>query len=85
MKNFSLFIFVLFLILLVGCSRRSENKAEQLIVEEYSNLLGETTILSTVEKNNEYFIESENKNDKSNGTSKVPTNGELTIIGMEIE
>lgn len=85
MKKFSLVVFALFFVLLVGCSRISENNAEQMIIEEYSNHLGETTILSTVEKDNEYFIEWENKNDKSNGTNKVSTNGELTIIEMEIE
>lgn len=83
-KKFSLVYAMLFFIL-VGCSNISEDKSKKIIVEEYSNQLGEATILSTEEKNNDYYIEWENKNDKSKGISKVSPNGEITPIESEIE
>lgn len=63
----------------------SEEKAEKLIVEEYSNHLGEATIISTEEKDNEYYIKWENEKDKYRGTSKVSPEGEISIIEAEIE
>jgi len=63
----------------------SEAKAEQYIIKEYSNQLGEAKIISTVEIDNEYLIEWENKRDKSRGISKVSADGEITMIEAEIE
>lgn len=80
-----LLVYGMLFFILGGCSNISEDKAKKIIVEEYSNQLGEATILSTEEKNDDYYIEWENKNDKSKGISKVSSNGEITLIESEIE
>ncbi|MGX7394289.1 hypothetical protein [Carnobacterium mobile] len=80
-----LLVYAMLFFILGGCSNISEDKAKKIIVEEYSNQLGEATILSTEEKNDDYYIEWENKNDKSKGISKVSSNGEITLIESEIE
>ncbi|WP_192988468.1 hypothetical protein [Carnobacterium mobile] len=80
-----LLVYAMLFFILGGCSNISEDKAKKIIVEEYSNQLGEATILSTEEKNDDYYIEWENKNDKSKGISKVSSNGEITLIELEIE
>ena len=85
MRKIALLIYASLIFVLTGCSAMSEEKAEQLIIEEYSNQLGEATIISTVEIDNEYLIEWENKNDKYRGTSKVSADGEITMIEAEIE
>lgn len=82
MKKKPLLVYGLVLFALTGCSTMSEERAEKLIVEEYSNHLDKAVIISTVEKNNEYYIEWENK---YRGTSKVSPDGEITIIEAEIE
>ena len=71
--------------LIGGCSKLSEDDAEKLVIDENSNQLGEATIISSKEKDGEYYIEWENKQDKSKGTSKVSADGEVTIIESEIE
>lgn len=85
MRNISLLIYASLIFLLTGCSVMSEDKAEQYIIKEYSNQLGEAKIISTVEIDNEYLIEWENKRDKSRGISKVSADGEITMIEAEIE
>lgn len=80
-----LLVYAMLFFILGGCSNISEDKAKKIIVEEYSNQLGEATILSTEEKNDDYYIEWENKNDKFKGISKVSSNGEITLIESEIE
>lgn len=80
-----LLVYAMLFFILGGCSNISEDKAKKIIVEEYSNQLGEATILSTEEKNDDYYIEWENKNDKSKGISKVSSNGEITLIESKIE
>jgi len=85
MRKISLLVYVSLVFALTGCEMMSEDKAEQLIIEEYSNQLGEATIVSTEKIDNEYLIEWENKNDKYRGTSKVSADGEITMIKAEIE
>ena len=85
MKKKPLLVYGLVLFALTGCSTMSEEKAEKLVVEEYSNHLGKADIIFTVEKDNEYYIEWENKEDKYRGTSKVSPDGEITVIEAEIE
>lgn len=85
MRNISLLIYASLIFLLTGYSVMSEDKAEQYIIKEYSNQLGEAKIISTVEIDNEYLIEWENKRDKSRGISKVSADGEITMIEAEIE
>lgn len=83
MKKYMLLSCFMFTFLLVGCSSLSE--AEKLIVEEYSNHLGTAKIISTEKKNNDYYIEWENLENKHKGTSKVSLDGRITIIDAEIE
>lgn len=85
MKKSYLLLYAILLFGLVGCTNISEEKAKQLIIEEYSNELGEATIISTEEKNEEYYIKWENKKDKSRGISKVLSDGEIEIVESEIE
>ena len=85
MKKHTVLFCLMFLFLIVGCSSISKTEAEKLIVEEYSNLLGTAKIISTEKENNDYYIEWENKEDKYRGTSKVSSDGEITIIYAEIE
>lgn len=85
MKKSCLLAYVLLLFALAGCSNISRDKAENLIIKEYSNQMGEATIVSTEEKERDYYIEWENKKDKSKGISKVSSNGEVEIIEVEIE
>lgn len=85
MKKGYLLVYTLLLFGLVGCTNISKEKAKQLIIEEYSNELGEATIISTEEKNDDYYIKWENKKDKSRGISKVLSDGKIEIIESEIE
>ena len=85
MKKRYFLAYAILLFGLVGCTTVSKEKAKQLIIEEYSNELGEATIISTEEKNNDYYIRWENKKDKSRGISKVLSDGEIEIIESEIE
>lgn len=85
MRKIALLIYASLIFVLTGCLAMSEEKAEQLIIEEYSNQLGKATIISIVEIDNEYLIEWENKNDKYRGTSKVSADGEIIMIEAEIE
>lgn len=85
MRKIPLLIYASLIFVLTGCSVMSEDKAEQYIIKEYSNQLGEAKIISTVEIDNEYLIEWENKNDKYRGTSKVSADGEIIMIEAEIE
>lgn len=85
MKKQSFLGYLTFFFLLTGCSTLSETEAEKIVIEEYSNHLGEATILSTEKKGNDYYIEWENKNNKSRGESKISTDGKETIIEAEIE
>lgn len=85
MKKSYLLLYAILLFGLVGCMNISEEKAKQLVIEEYSNELGEATIISTEEKNKEFYIKWENKKDKSRGISKVLSDGEIEIVESEIE
>jgi hypothetical protein len=85
MRKASLLVYALLLFALVGCTTISKEKAENLVIEEYSNDLGEATIMATEEKNNEFTIKWENKKDKSSGKSKVSSDGKIKIIEAEIE
>ena len=84
MRKIPLLIYVSLIFVLTGCSVISEDKAEQFIIREYSNHLGEATIISAKEIDNEYLIEWENKNDKYRATSMVSADREI-IIEAEIE
>lgn len=85
MKKQSFLGYLTLFFLLTGCSTLSETEAEKIVIEEYSNHLGEATILSTEKKGNDYYIEWENKNNKSHGESKISSDGKETIIEAEIE
>ncbi|MBC9825504.1 hypothetical protein [Carnobacterium inhibens] len=85
MKKQSFLGYLTLFFLLTGCSTLSETEAEKIVIEEYSNHLGEATILSTEKKGNDYYIEWENKNNKSRGESKISTDGKEIIIEAEIE
>lgn len=85
MRKIPLLVYPLLFIIVAGCSHMSENKAGKIIIEEYSNFNGEATIISTIEIEDEYYIEWENKEDKYRGTSKVSADGKITVIEAEIE
>lgn len=56
MSKILLLTYISLVFALTGCTTISENKAEQLIIEEYSNQIGEATIISTEKVDNEYLI-----------------------------
>ena len=85
MTKIPMLVYVSLVFVVTGCAMMSEDKAEQLIIEENSNQIGKATIISTVGIDNEYLIEWENKRDKSRGISKVSADGEITMIEAEIE
>lgn len=85
MRKILLLAYIPFVFALTGCATISENKAEQLIIEEYSNQLSEATIISTEKVDNEYLIKWENEANKYRGISKVSVDGEITMIEAEIE
>lgn len=85
MSKILLLTYISLVFALTGCATISENKAEQLIIEEYSNQIGEATIISTEKVDNEYLIKQENEASKYRGISKVSVDGEITMIEAEIE
>ncbi len=76
---------VILFFLLGGCSTMTQEKAEQLIIEQNSNHLGEATIISSEEQDGNYIIEWENEENKAWGISEVSPDGEVKIIDGEIE
>lgn len=81
-----LFLVCIFTVFLVGgCSNISQEEAEDLIIEQNSNHLGEATIISSEEQDDHYIIKWENKGNKAWGVSEVSPDGEIKIIDGEIE
>lgn len=76
---------ILTIFLISGCSNISEDEAEKIIIDQYSNFNGTTEIISTDKKDGEYYIEWINEGDGAKGVSKVSSDGEITVIEAEIQ
>lgn len=85
MKKGYLLAYAILLFALVGCTNISQEEAEQIIIERYSNFMGKAEIISTEEKNDKYYIEWINEEDGSKGISTVSSDGEVEVIEAEIQ
>ncbi|MDF2556325.1 MAG: hypothetical protein K0R71_153 [Bacillales bacterium] len=88
-SKFLLCIILFSFITLIGCSKiedtLSEEKAKQLVIEEHTKHIGTPSILYIEVKNNAYYVEWENRENKESGTDKVTKNGEVIMVEARIE
>lgn len=77
--------FIITSFFIAGCSNISQEEAEQIIIERYSNFMGTAEIVSTEKKDGEYYIEWTNEEDGSKGVSTVSQDGEVKVIEAEVQ
>lgn len=84
MKRMIIACFLLFILIMTGCSNFStpeisEDEVKSIVLKEHTKHIGKVEIISVIHKGNKYLVKWENKENCENGTDYVhDQTGEIT-------